>query len=76
MLDPKMETLLMVCERGSFTRAAEALSLTQPAVSHHIRQLEMEKGKLVEQLVDYHEIKRENERLKEQLRRKDRRETK
>lgn len=44
MLDPKMETLLMVCERGSFTRAAEALSLTQPAVSHHIRQLEMETG--------------------------------
>ena len=41
-----------------------------------IRQLEMEKGKLVEQLVDYHEIKRENERLKEQLMRKDRRETK
>ena len=44
MLDPKMETLLMVCERGSFTRAAEALSLTQLAVSHHIRQLEMETG--------------------------------
>ena len=40
MLDPKLETLLTVYEKGSFTRAAEALSLTQPAVSHHINQLE------------------------------------
>ena len=42
MLDPKLETLLTVYEKGSFTRAAEALSLTQPAVSHHITQLEKE----------------------------------
>ena len=44
MLDPKLETLLAVCEKGSFTKAAEELSLTQPAVSHHIRQLEEETG--------------------------------
>ena len=44
MLDPKLRTLLAICERGSFTRAAEELSLTQPAVSHHIRQLEEETG--------------------------------
>jgi len=40
MIDPKLETLIKVCEVGSFTRAAEALSLTQPAVSQHIKQLE------------------------------------
>ena len=40
----KLETLLAVCEKGSFTKAAEELSLTQPAVSHHIRQLEEETG--------------------------------
>lgn len=42
MLDHRIVTLLTVCERGSFTKAAEELSLTQPAVSHHIRQLEEE----------------------------------
>lgn len=40
MIDPKLETLIRVCELKSFTRAAEALSLTQPAVSQHIKQLE------------------------------------
>ncbi len=40
MIDPKLETLLKVYETNSFTRAAEQLSLTQPAVSQHIRQLE------------------------------------
>lgn len=44
MLDTRMETLLMVCEKNSFTRAAEALTMTQPAVSHHIRTLESELG--------------------------------
>ena len=42
MLDHRIITLLTVCEQGSFTAAAEELSLTQPAVSHHIRQLEEE----------------------------------
>lgn len=44
MLDAKTDTLLAVAEFGSFTRAAEKLSLTQPAVSHHIQQLERELG--------------------------------
>ena len=44
MLDARMETLLMICGKGSFTKAAEALSLTQPAVSHHIHSLEEELG--------------------------------
>lgn len=44
MLDVKLETLLVVADCGNFTKAAEILSLTQPAVSHHINQLEKECG--------------------------------
>ena len=44
MLDPKLRTLLTVVDCQNFTRAAEELSLTQPAVSHHINQLEAECG--------------------------------
>ena len=44
MIDPKVRTLIRVVEEGGFTRAANTLHLTQPAVSHHIRQLEMEYG--------------------------------
>ena len=44
MIDPKLESLIAVRETGSFTRAAENLSLTQPAVSQHIKQLESSLG--------------------------------
>ena len=44
MLDQKVTTLLTVADQRSFTRAAEKLSLTQPAVSHHISALEEELG--------------------------------
>lgn len=44
MLDAKTQTLLAVAEYKNFTRAAAALSLTQPAVSHHISQLEAQLG--------------------------------
>ena len=44
MMDTKLLSLLRVTETGSYTRAAESLSLTQPAVSQHIRQLETEYG--------------------------------
>ena len=40
MLDFRMETFLAVCKYMNFTRAAEALNLTQPAVSQHIKYLE------------------------------------
>ena len=44
MMDSKLETLIKVNETRSFTKAAELLSLTQPAVSQHIRQLEQDLG--------------------------------
>lgn len=42
MLNSKLETLLKVYELKSFTRAAEQLSMTQPAVSLQVKQLERE----------------------------------
>lgn len=40
MLDPRVLTFLCVCKHRNFTRAAQELNLTQPAVSQHIRYLE------------------------------------
>lgn len=42
MLDIKAQTLMTVAETGNYTKAAERLNLTQPAVSHHIHALEKE----------------------------------
>ena len=42
MIDSKLITLITVAEQKSFTKAAEVLSLTQPAISHHISLLEGE----------------------------------
>ena len=42
MIDAKIETLLTVCELKNFTKTAKKLSLTQPAVSQHIKSLEKE----------------------------------
>ena len=44
MIDEKVITFLKAEELGSFSAAAKALSLTQPAVSHHISNLESELG--------------------------------
>lgn len=44
MLDVRIDTFLTVCKYMNFTRAAEELHITQPAVSHHIRMLEEEYG--------------------------------
>ena len=40
MLDIKLDTLLAVYEKKSFSKAADQLALTQPAVSNHINLLE------------------------------------
>jgi len=49
MLDIRVETFLEVCRTRSYTKAAEVLCITQPAVTQHIKFLESEYGaKLVE----------------------------
>lgn len=40
MLDHRIDTFICVCDEMSYTRAAKALSMTQPAVSQHIKYLE------------------------------------
>ncbi|MEG1017733.1 MAG: LysR family transcriptional regulator, partial [Oscillospiraceae bacterium] len=44
MLDIKLYSLLKVSETGSFTKAAQFLSLTQPAVSQQVMALEQSLG--------------------------------
>ena len=44
MLDFRVDTFLEVCRLMNYTRAAEQLNLTQPAVSQHIRWLEEQCG--------------------------------
>lgn len=47
MLDFRHETFLELCKIGSYTKTAESLCLTQPAISQHIKFLEeMYGGKL------------------------------
>lgn len=45
MMDPRWHTFLVLCETMNYTRAAERLCLTQPAVTHHIRYLEERYGR-------------------------------
>ena len=53
MLDNRLETFLTLCETRNYTKTAEKLNMTQPAVSQHIQYLEnhyqvkliLEKGK-------------------------------
>ena len=40
MLDSRIDTFLAVCQYESYTKAAQALNITQPGVSQHIRFLE------------------------------------
>ena len=44
MQDFRVKTFLTVCRTLNYTRAAEELMLTQPAVSQHISYLEKEYG--------------------------------
>lgn len=44
MLDAKIQTFLEVAAQGSYTRAAERLHLTQPAVTQQIHRLEEHYG--------------------------------
>ena len=44
MTDFRLHTFIHVCREKSFTRAAEVLHITQPAVSQHIKYLEEDLG--------------------------------
>lgn len=44
MLDIRIDTFLKLCETKSYTRTAEALNMTQPAVTQHIQYLEKKYG--------------------------------
>lgn len=44
MLDYRVRTFLETCRTGSVTRAARELSISQPAASQHLRQLERRYG--------------------------------
>ena len=62
MIDSKLYSLMKVVETGSFTRAAEQLSLTQPAVSQHIHALENELSvKIFERMGNELRVTREGE---------------
>ncbi len=56
MQDFRVKTFLTVCQTLNYTRAAEELALTQPAVSQHITYLEREYGA---KLFAYHHKKLE-----------------
>lgn len=47
MQDFRMETFLTVCKYLNYTKAAQELNLTQPAVSQHIRYLEKDRKSVV-----------------------------
>lgn len=44
MVDTKIKTFIALTEIGSYTKTAKVLALTQPAVSHQMKQLELEFG--------------------------------
>ncbi len=44
LIDQKLISFMKIVDTNSFTKAADALALTQPAVSQHIRNLENELG--------------------------------
>lgn len=52
MIDQKLYTLLKVYELKNYTKAAKELSVTQPAVSQHIKALEQELGVHIFERID------------------------
>ncbi|UKI48858.1 MAG: LysR family transcriptional regulator [Clostridium sp.] len=42
MIDQRIDTLISVCETKNFTKSADELGLTQPAVSQQIKSIESE----------------------------------
>lgn len=70
MIDSRIRSLLKAAELGNYTRAAERLSLTQPAVSQHIHSLEEELGvRIFERVGNRLRITREGETVLKYARR-------
>ncbi len=66
MLDFRYQTFLTLCLCGSYTKAAEQLNITQPAVSQHMKYLEEFYGcKLLEQVKRTLRLTPQGELLKE-----------
>lgn len=62
MIDSKVYSLLKVVETGNYTKAAKALSLTQPAITQHMHALETEFGvRIFERVNNRLHITREGE---------------
>lgn len=69
MLDPRLQTFLVLCDTMSYTRAAKQLCLTQPAVTQHIHYLEKHYGcKLVSYQGKVLRLTPAGERLREMVR--------
>lgn len=58
MLDFRIDTFLTVCEYMNFTKAAQILCITQPAVSQHIKYLEKTHNKRGRILIWKHNMKK------------------
>ena len=56
MIDNKLYTLLKVYECRNYTRAAQQLSITQPAVSQHIKTLEEELRSYIQSFYRFSQI--------------------
>lgn len=69
MLDPRLQTFLVLCDTMSYTRAAKQLCLTQLAVTQHIHYLEKHYGcKLVSYQGKVLRLTPAGERLREMVR--------
>lgn len=64
MIDTKLKTFICVVEKKNYTKAAYQLHLSQPAISQHIKQLEMHYGyKLIDHTSKTFSLTKEGEKL-------------
>lgn len=66
MLDYRIETFLQVCERMNYRKAADALGITQPAVTQQIHYLERQYGRKLFEYRNAHLYKTEAAQILEQ----------
>ncbi len=66
MLDYRNETFMQVCERMNYRKAAEALGITQPAVTQQLHYLERQYGRKLLEYRNAHLYKTEAAQILEQ----------